>query len=168
MEYKDTDFFIGVDKESNNILKSMTYLPQQLKKYQQVSSDVFESETHIFYPLKTVEYDLFEYDSINTKPMPSGKFNFDDEKTFVYEQMSFVEVDQEESNSSRERLWNIVREKRDNLLKESDSESKILFLDYWNNQSDEHKTAWTEYRQALRDITVDYDNPLNIVWPTKP
>ena len=29
-------------------------------------------------------------------------------------------------------------------------------------------TAWTTYRQALRDITDGFDNDTEIVWPTEP
>ncbi|MCD9550856.1 hypothetical protein GLP21_19775, partial [Photobacterium carnosum] len=32
----------------------------------------------------------------------------------------------------------------------------------------EKKTEFTAYRQALRDIPQTYDNPDDIVWPTKP
>ena len=56
--------------------------------------------------------------------------------------------------------WNIVRQKRDGL---------IGFCD-WTQLSDvplTDKQAWTTYRQALRDITLQPD-PLNIIWPTPP
>ena len=56
--------------------------------------------------------------------------------------------------------WNIVRQKRDKLLGFSD----------WTQLSDvslANKQAWTTYRQALRDITLQLD-PLNIIWPTPP
>ena len=32
----------------------------------------------------------------------------------------------------------------------------------------EKKAEFTAYRQALRDIPQTYDNPDDIVWPTKP
>jgi len=34
--------------------------------------------------------------------------------------------------------------------------------------TDEKKTEWQTYRQALRDITDGFDNDTEIVWPTKP
>jgi len=38
--------------------------------------------------------------------------------------------------------------------------------------SDEKKTEWRTYRQALRDIMAslpaDLDDPENVVWPTEP
>ncbi|OBU32247.1 tail fiber assembly protein [Photobacterium kishitanii] len=43
----------------------------------------------------------------------------------------------------------------------------------WTQMSDapltpEKKAEFTAYRQALRDIPQTYDNPDDIVWPTKP
>lgn len=34
--------------------------------------------------------------------------------------------------------------------------------------SDAKKKAWADYRQALRDLPQQYDNPDDVVWPTKP
>ena len=33
---------------------------------------------------------------------------------------------------------------------------------------DSLKTKYTEYRQALRDITKNYTSWVDVVWPTKP
>lgn len=52
-----------------------------------------------------------------------------------------------------------VRWKRDNLLKETD----------WRFRSDLNPSQeWTEYCQALRDITDQDGFPFNVIWPTKP
>lgn len=56
--------------------------------------------------------------------------------------------------------WPLVRAKRDRLLLESD----------WTQLPDvplATKEAWAEYRQQLRDVTLQQD-PFNIVWPTRP
>ena len=55
--------------------------------------------------------------------------------------------------------WNEIREIRTEMLKECD----------WTqlsdvNLSEEEKETWREYRQALRDITLQ-DDPFNIIWP---
>ena len=34
--------------------------------------------------------------------------------------------------------------------------------------TDEKKTEWATYRQALRDITDTYTSLVDVVWPTKP
>jgi hypothetical protein len=59
-----------------------------------------------------------------------------------------------------ETQWAVVRAERNRLLAESD----------WTQLPDvplATKTAWAEYRQLLRDITLQPD-PFNIMWPDKP
>lgn len=56
--------------------------------------------------------------------------------------------------------WSAVRAQRDFLLRDSD----------WTQLPDApttSKSAWTTYRQALRDITAQTD-PTAIVWPVSP
>ena len=56
--------------------------------------------------------------------------------------------------------WPLVRAKRDKLLLESD----------WTQLPDvplATKEMWANYRQALRDVTLQPD-PFNIVWPDNP
>ena len=57
-------------------------------------------------------------------------------------------------------MWGEIREKRDDLLLETD----------WTQNPDvpdATKAKWQTYRQALRDIPSQSD-PYNITWPTKP
>lgn len=56
--------------------------------------------------------------------------------------------------------WEPVRKKRNELLAQSD----------WTQLSDSSadKTAWSNYRQALRDIPQSFSKPEDVVWPTKP
>lgn len=68
----------------------------------------------------------------------------------------------DEQNYQANKLPAQVRQKRDNLLKQSD----------WTQLSDvalsaEKKTEWATYRQELRDITNSPDFP-NVVFPTEP
>ena len=56
-----------------------------------------------------------------------------------------------------------IRRKRNGLLAKSD----------WTQYPDsplsaEQKTAWTIYRQALRNVTTQSGFPSNITWPTAP
>lgn len=56
---------------------------------------------------------------------------------------------------------NIVKIARNNKLKESD----------WTQAKDIPESVsskWTEYRQALRDITAQEGFPYNITWPQQP
>lgn len=57
-------------------------------------------------------------------------------------------------------FWAEIRYRRDKLLQDCD----------WTQLPDvplATKTAWAEYRQALRDVTLQPD-PFNIVWPKPP
>ena len=38
----------------------------------------------------------------------------------------------------------------------------------WAEMSEEKKTAWIQYRQALLDISKQEGWPFNVQWPTKP
>ena len=64
------------------------------------------------------------------------------------------------------RKWNEIRQKRNELLKESDF---LLWPDY-PDLTEEKKAEVTAYRQALRDITDDISDPFEdeVTWPTKP
>lgn len=64
-------------------------------------------------------------------------------------------------------LWIEVREKRNKLLADSD----------WTQLSDSFSTykntagmirAWKEYRLQLKNITKNFNDPRDIVWPTEP
>lgn len=59
-----------------------------------------------------------------------------------------------------EMTWQVVRSKRDRLLKESD----------WTVLSDTptNTAAWKTYRQALRDLPSTTNDPHQVVWPTPP
>lgn len=59
-----------------------------------------------------------------------------------------------------ERLAFRVREKRDQLLAESD----------WTQTPDAplDRAAWARYRQALRDVTMQPGFPASVVWPEPP
>ncbi|SEI12651.1 tail fiber assembly protein [Pseudomonas asplenii] len=59
--------------------------------------------------------------------------------------------------------WELIREARDTDLAASDY---ALMADY--PLTDGERTALTAYRQSLRDIPDQGDNPDNIVWPEKP
>lgn len=61
------------------------------------------------------------------------------------------------------KTWDKIRVKRAELLSACD----------WTQFNDailiiEEKTAWQEYRQALRDIPQAFATPDNVVWPIAP
>jgi hypothetical protein len=59
--------------------------------------------------------------------------------------------------------WGRVRAERDRLLTACD----------WTQVTDApltatEKTAWADYRQALRDVPQTFDSPDDVVWPEAP
>ena len=66
-----------------------------------------------------------------------------------------------ETEISAELNWAQIREVRNSLLSESDW--KIL---PGSPLSDEEKTEWHTYRQALRDLPANTTNPADPTYPT--
>lgn len=58
-----------------------------------------------------------------------------------------------------------IRSRRDRLLAESDFTQGV---DYQSTLTDEQKTAWADYRQALRDLPASITNIKRPNWPVKP
>ena len=71
--------------------------------------------------------------------------------------------------------WDEVNEKLQDLtaaepMKElrAERDKLIAATDWWASSDLTMTDAQTAYRQALRDITEDYDSLDDVVWPTKP
>jgi hypothetical protein len=60
-----------------------------------------------------------------------------------------------------------ARKVRDDLLL-SDVDPIVSNALRWNEMSEDKRTEWTNYRQALLDIEDLDGYPDNITWPTKP
>lgn len=58
--------------------------------------------------------------------------------------------------------WDQIRSQRDSLLKDSDW---AIISDATPKPS---KEAWLTYRQALRDLPQNFEDPSEVVWPEKP
>jgi len=59
-----------------------------------------------------------------------------------------------------------LRQQRNKLLQETDY---LMTVDVFNNMTTEMQTAWTHYRQELRNLpNLPQLNFFNIPWPTKP
>ena len=76
-------------------------------------------------------------------------------KGFVLEQPKLVLSDDEK--------WEQVRQKRNNLLLQSDW---TVLID--SPLNDEKKQEYITYRQALRDLPLEYNNPDDVVYPNQP
>ena len=62
-----------------------------------------------------------------------------------------------------ENKWNLIRNYRGELLARCD----------WTQIGDapftaEEKTAWTNYRQTLRDLPQDFSSPNDVIFPGEP
>ncbi len=94
--------------------------------------------------------------------------------TGPYERPEFdPEIEIQEWNSSLfnwvttpipdEVFWNMLRNQRD----------RRLFMSDWSQLSDapltsSQKTSWATYRQILRDLPENTEDPKNITWPLQP
>lgn len=56
--------------------------------------------------------------------------------------------------------WDMIRRKRNRLLRLSDHK---VTPDYPSD-----KEAWMTYRKQLRDITISFTDPIDVVWPVSP
>lgn len=60
---------------------------------------------------------------------------------------------------------NILRSRRNRLLSESDI---FVLPDRWEKYTTAQKKAWSDYREALRNLPETTIDPKNPAWPTKP
>jgi hypothetical protein len=75
--------------------------------------------------------------------------------------MKWLERDLYDATKDRQVASNIQRKKRNELLAKTDwTQGKDI--------SNTVSTAWTTYRQELRDVTLQPNFPYSIVWPTPP
>ena len=99
----------------------------------------------------------------------SGQFEHGEETTPVFDagqwkQAWIIVPDSDEQIAAEtEAAWDALRAQRD----------VRLFACDWTQLSDaplttDEKTAWTAYRQELRDLPENTTDPFNPVWPTPP
>lgn len=92
--------------------------------------------------------------------------NYIIEENFVREVITTRDKTEQELEKEKEdelkNKWLEIRFQRDELLKNSDI---LVLIDRWENLSSEKKDQIKFYRQKLRDIPNDFDNPYEIIWP---
>ena len=59
--------------------------------------------------------------------------------------------------------WSSIQEARNFLLKQCDWTQLTDVV-----MSDENKEKWVSYRKQLRDITSNFTNPDQVIWPIPP
>lgn len=60
-----------------------------------------------------------------------------------------------------ELTWDMIRNKRNRLLTQSDFTQTFDF-------PESKRKIWSDYRQKLRDITKEFANPWEVIWPKQP
>ena len=76
-----------------------------------------------------------------------------------------IKPSEEVFNEELRKLYvNKLRSKRNMFLDQSD---KYIVADY-PHPSPEARQAWLDYRQALRDLPANTEDPANPVWPVQP
>lgn len=77
-----------------------------------------------------------------------------------YQTWTVVDLSDEEKQKMQSLFESQTRSQRNTLLLQSD----------WTQVADApvDQNAWAEYRQQLRDITVQSGYPFEVVWPTAP
>lgn len=63
-----------------------------------------------------------------------------------------------------ERILKNMRSSRNTLLDQTD---KYIVTDY-PHPTPEARQAWLDYRQALRDLPANTEDPANPIWPVRP
>ena len=132
--------------------------------------DIKELFSHVSFPPSGPESEWMEKNNVKvvtywkphdrlTEKLVSVDPYIEDENVFAVEVQNLT--DDEVANIQNTR-WIKVRADRDKRLDRTDwIVAKAL------EAGEIVPSMWVEYRQALRDITLQ-DDPFNIVWPTKP
>jgi hypothetical protein len=97
----------------------------------------------------------------------------EDKEIFVSSEIEVLEdkvvetiITRDKTNKEKsDEQWQLVREKRDELLRSSDID---VLADKWENLTIEQRNALSKYRQSLRDLPQDSKSPFKINWPVKP
>lgn len=74
-----------------------------------------------------------------------------------------AEIQAELARLTAEQPWNQLRTSRDKLLSDCD-----WVITMHKELGTNIPAAWKNYRQALRDLPANTEDPANPVWPTKP
>lgn len=139
-----------------------------VEKYPYTIRDLYKDNPNTSFPAEIPNERLADWDvfpvEFTTKPEADHTKNVVEstpinnngwKQVWVVTDATAEEVAERTNNQAKE-----IRQKRTLLLAECD----------WTQLPDApvDKTAWTIYRQALRDITNQPEFPWNVTWPTKP
>ena len=118
---------------------------------------IYKQSTGHYCERKEGDYFYVIWEVVNQRPIDPEKY-YD----FLNYAGDLPVVDITPPDPTTEELWGKIRQDRNGLLAQCDwTQLQDVPL------SDEQKTAWQAYRQALRDVAEQVD-PTNILWPTVP
>ena len=77
-------------------------------------------------------------------------------------------ADEEIARDAEEAVWAAGANDRAAEQVREDRNAKLAACDWMANSDVTMASAWTTYRQALRDVTAQSGFPKNVTWPTEP
>lgn len=83
------------------------------------------------------------------------------------EQVQFTEAE-ETARDAEEQAWSDGANDRAAVQVREERDAKLAATDWMANSDVTMASAWTTYRQGLRDVPAQSGFPTNITWPTKP
>jgi hypothetical protein len=86
------------------------------------------------------------------------------EDNFVYT-VQVEPLTQEELLALNEAKVQEIRAVRDTILTQTVDKINAV---RWNSMTESKRQEWSVYRQALLDITIQPNFPLEVIWPTQP
>jgi hypothetical protein len=144
--------------EDNKFIDGPIELPKNWKNISNFNVlDDATLRTFGWLPLRVVNEDNLEVIISNNREITETEVI----ETIITRNKTEEEIENEQQKVIDDK-WNEVRDKRNNLLQESD---KYVLADRWEAASVETRANLTNYRKALRDIPQDNSDPFNIDWP---
>ena len=136
-------FLVVADWGENNRVTAENRAPDEATADAMVSSMVTEGYANAFHV-----------------PLPTGSSDY----WVVDAEAQTVTTDQDQADADAlASSWTALRSERDALLVSSD------WTQYNDSPlTDEVKTSWQTYRQALRDLPENTDDPADPTWPPPP
>lgn len=114
------------------------------------------------------------FDRLLKRLRPTSKWHINDDDVNEYDKIHWMdEITSLPTYNEFEKEWNtylteegliFLRQQRNIILEQTD---KYAIPDY-PHPTPEARQAWLDYRQALRDLPANTEDPVNPVWPTRP
>ncbi len=103
-------------------------------------------------------FDGHPNDILANEPCIQGEYSAEEYR--IVNGSAVRKTDLEIQTQNLDTAWILLRQHRDNLLKDSD----------WTQVPDApvDATTWATYRQHLRNLPSNTTDPLNVSWPVKP